>query len=282
MVQYEAMRRRHFANRRSQWLAGFPGALLALLGPLGCRTPAAAWPAGELVDLTHAFDAQAVYWPTDREGFVLEELSAGVTEQGYYYAANRFCAAEHGGTHIDAPVHFAEGRPTLDEVPVERLLGPGALVDVSAAAASDPDYRVSVSDFEAWEARHGPLPEGSIVLLRTGYGRHWGDRARYLGTQRTGPEAVSELHFPGLHPDAARWLVERRSIGAIGLDTPSIDYGQSKLFESHRILFERDIPAFENLAQLEALPETNFFMVALPMKIRGGSGGPLRAIAILP
>jgi kynurenine formamidase len=249
---------------------------------LGCRTPSDAWPAGELVDLTHPFDAQTVYWPTDREGFVLEELFAGTTERGYYYTAKRFRAAEHGGTHIDAPVHFAEGRRALDEIPIERLLGPGVVVDVSPAATSDPDYEVTVSDFEGWEERHGPLPEGSIVLLRTGYGRHWGDRARYLGTERTGPEAVSELHFPGLHPDAARWLVERRSIGAIGLDTPSIDHGQSTLFESHRILFERDIPVFENVARLDALPETDFFVVALPMKIRGGSGGPLRAIAILP
>jgi kynurenine formamidase len=257
--------------------------LLAVSAALpGCQPPADAWPAGELVDLTHAFDAQAIYWPTDREGFVLEELAAGTTDQGYYYAANRFRGAEHGGTHIDAPVHFAEGRRALDEIPVEQLLGPGVVVDVSPAAASDPDYQVSVSDFEAWEVRHGPLPEGSIVLLRTGYGRHWNERARYLGTERTGPEAVPELHFPGLDPEAARWLVERRSIRAIGLDTPSIDHGQSTLFESHRILFARDIPAFENLARLDALPETGFFVVALPMKIRGGSGGPLRAIAILP
>jgi kynurenine formamidase len=306
MIQYGAMRSEPLAPKRSQRPApsgggardrGMAGrrcrgfrrapragrALLALPALLlGCRTPAPAWPAGEVVDLTHPFDEQTIYWPTDRQGFVLESLSAGVTPQGYYYTANRFCAAEHGGTHIDAPVHFGEGRPTLDEIPVEKLLGPGALVDVSPVAARDPDYQVSASDFEAWEARHGPLPEGSIVLLRTGYGRYWGDRARYLGTQRTGPEAVPDLHFPGLDPDAARWLAERRSIAAIGLDTPSIDRGQSTLFESHRILFEREIPVFENLAQLEALPETDFFVVALPMKIRGGSGGPLRAIAILP
>jgi kynurenine formamidase len=256
--------------------------LLLATALLGCRTPSDAWPEGEVVDLTHAFDARTIYWPTDREGFVLEELAAGVTEQGHYYAANRFRSAEHGGTHIDAPVHFAEGRRVLDAIPVEQLLGPGVVVDVARAAAADPDYLVGVSDFEAWEARHGPLPEGAIVLLRTGFGRHWDDRARYLGTERTGPEAVPELHFPGLHPDAARWLVERRSIGAIGLDTPSIDRGQSKLFESHRILFARDIPALENLARLDALPETGFFVVALPMKIRGGSGGPLRAIAIVP
>jgi kynurenine formamidase len=278
------MRPPSLGSRRA--LRASRGLLALATALLGCRTPADAWPAGEVVDLTHPFDAQTVYWPTDREGFVLEELFAGTTERGYYYTAKRFRAAEHGGTHIDAPVHFAEGRRALDEIPVEQLLGPGVVVDVSPAAASDPDYQVTVSDFEAWEARHGPLPEGSIVLLRTGYGRHWGDRARYLGTERTGPEAVSELHFPGLRPDAARWLVERRSIGAIGLDVPSIDYGQSTLFESHRILFERlferDIPVFENLARLDALPETDFFVVALPMKIRGGSGGPLRAIAILP
>jgi kynurenine formamidase len=104
----------------------------------------------------------------------------------------------------------------------------------------------------------------------------------YLGTDRRGPEAVAELHFPGLHPDAAGWLVEERSIDAIGIDTPSIDYGQSTVFESHQVLFGANVLAFENVANLEQIPPAGGFVLALPMKIRGGSGGPLRIVAFVP
>ena len=155
-----------------------------------------------LVDLTHSYAADTIYWPTDTQGFVLENLAAGVTDAGFYYAANRFSTAEHGGTHIDAPIHFAEGRPTVDAIPLERLVGPGVVVDVSDRALADRDYRVSVADFEAWEARHGALPDGAIVLLRTGYGQRWPDRAGYLGTASTGPEAVADAA-----PSANRMLM---------------------------------------------------------------------------
>jgi kynurenine formamidase len=139
-----------------------------------------------------------------------------------------------------------------------------------------------VADFEAWEKAYGQLPEGVIVLLRTGFGRYWPDRKAYMGTDERGADAVARLSFPGLHPDAARWLVAHRDVHAIGLDTPSIDYGRSSGFESHRILFAENIPAFENVAALEQLPATGFHVIALPMKIRGGSGGPLRIVAIVP
>lgn len=243
---------------------------------------AAAPPSGTVLDLTHAFGPETIYWPTDTEGFVLETVAKGQTEGGYYYEAHRFRAAEHGGTHLDAPVHFAAGKWAADEIPVDRLIGPGVVIDVAAKAAADRDYRVTVEDFKAWEAAHGRLPEGAIVLLSTGWGKRWPDRLRYLGTERRGAEAVPELHFPGLHPDAAHWLVAERKIDAIGLDTPSIDYGQSKLFESHRTLFAANLPAFENVANLDQLPASGFTVVALPMKIHGGSGGPLRIVALLP
>jgi kynurenine formamidase len=245
-----------------------------------CRSEVADPFAGTLVDLSHAYDEQTVFWPT-AEGFRLEKVSEGMTPDGYFYAANNFSTAEHGGTHLDAPVHFAEGRDTADRVPLERLLGAGVVVDVSEKCARDADYQVTTEDFDAWERVHGRLPEGSIVLLRTGCGRRWPDRRSYMGTDERGPEAVAKLHFPGLHPSAARWLSAERSVKAIGLDTPSIDYGQSKLFESHRILFEKNIPAFENLANLDRLPLKGFHLIALPMKIKGGSGGPLRAVAIV-
>jgi len=260
-----------------------PFALFAVTAPwLACqaRPPEAARPAvpETIVDLTHAFDAETIYWPT-AGGFELEQLAHGVTERGFFYAANRFCTAEHGGTHLDAPIHFFEGRHAADEIPLRQLIGRGALVDVREACARDPDYRVRVEDIEAWEAVHGRLPEDAIVLLRTGWEERWGDRAAYLGTALTGPEAVGELHFPGLHPDAAGWLVRERGVKAVGLDTPSIDHGPSELFESHVTLFEANVPAFENVAGLAELPATGFVVAALPMKIRGGTGGPLRIVA---
>lgn len=209
-------------------------------------------------------------------------VARGVTEGGYYYAANDFSMAEHGGTHLDAPIHFAEGRHTADQIPVDRLVGAAVVVDVSNRATTNPDYQITVSDLEAWEAANGPIPDGSIVLLRTGWGARWPDRERYLGTALRGPEAVPQLHFPGLHPDAARWLVAHRQIDAVGIDTPSIDFGQSTLFDSHRVLFADNIPAFENVARLDVMPTVGAYVVALPMKILGGSGGPLRIVGVLP
>jgi kynurenine formamidase len=234
-----------------------------------------------IVDLSHVFDADTIYWPTE-EGFVLERGFEGVTEGGYWYAAHRFRSAEHGGTHMDAPVHFFREGRSVDEVPLQQLVADGVLVDVSAACARDRDYRVTTGDLAAFEAEHGRIPEGAIVLLRTGFGAAWPDRQSYLGTAERGPAAVAKLHFPGLSPEAARWLVEERRVAAVGIDTASIDYGPSTRFETHRELFSHQVPAFENVAKLEELPARGFHVVALPMKIGGGSGAPLRIVAILP
>jgi kynurenine formamidase len=258
--------------------------ICAMLGAAACSRPAdrVHWPAGTLVDLSHDYSDQTVFWPTAEEGFKLIKVADGLTEQGYYYAANNFSSAEHGGTHIDAPLHFAKGHRSVDQIPLDQLVGDALVVDVTTACASQPDYRVTNDDFTTWERAHGQIPNGAIVLMRTGFSRFWPDVATYLGTAERGAAAVAKLHFPGLHPDAARWLAESRRVKAVGLDTASIDYGQSTLFETHRILYERDIPAFENLTGLEHLPPVGAVVVALPMKIKGGSGAPLRAIAIVP
>ncbi len=238
------------------------------------------FPAGTVIDLSHPFDSTTVYWPT-AGSFELTKDFEGVTEQGYYYSAYKYCAAEHGGTHIDAPVHFAEGRLSVDQIPLEQLMGAAILIDVTKQSDRNRDYQVTAADLQNWEKLNGRLPAGAIVLLRTGFGRYYPDRVKYMGTDERGAAAVPKLHFPGLHPDAARWLVVNRQIKAIGLDTPSIDYGQSTLFESHRILFDKNIPALENVANLDKLPVKGFSVIALPMKIKGGSGGPLRIVAIL-
>jgi kynurenine formamidase len=255
--------------------------VVAIAASACSRAPSSsAWPSGTLVDLSHDYGDQTVFWPT-AESFKLEKVADGVTEQGYYYASNNFSSSEHGGTHIDAPVHFAKGHRSVDQIPLDQLVGAAVVVDVTAASERQPDYQVPTSDFTEWERANGPIAAGAIVLIRTGYSRRWPDAARYLGTAERGAGAVAKLHFPGLHPDAARWLVNRR-VKAVGLDTASIDYGQSTLYESHRILYERDIPAFENLTNLDRLPPRGTFMVALPMKIKGGTGAPLRAMAIVP
>lgn len=243
-------------------------------------TPAWAIDPSKVVDLSHTYDVDTVYWPTDEKGFELEELAAGVTPGGWYYAANRLETAEHGGTHLDAPVHFAQGKKTADEVPLAQLIGPLVVVDVTEAAGRDADYRVRVSDVEEWEAKHGRIPEGAIVVMRSGWSARWPDRARVLGTATPGDTV--NLHFPGFSKEAAEFLVAEREVDAIGVDTPSIDYGPSKDFIVHRIVNGADRPALENLANLEAVPESGATIIALPMKIGGGSGAPARVIAVLP
>ena len=178
--------------------------LVFALSSLDCLAADAPFTGGRWIDLTHEFSAETLYWPT-AEKFTLKPEFHGQTPKGYFYAANRFRASEHGGTHIDAPIHFAEGHKTLDQLPIEQLIGAAIVVDVSAQAQKNPDYH-----------------------------------------------------------------------------TASIDYGQSSLFESHRILFAKNIPAFENVAALDQLPPTGAYIIALPMKIKGGSGGPLRIVAWVP
>lgn len=257
-------------------------AVLILAGTLACsKSPRIdVPPEGSWVDLTHDFSAQTIYWPTAKP-FELEVVSAQRTPAGYYYAANNFSAAEHGGTHLDAPIHFAEGKWTTDQIPIERLVGQAVVLDVQSQADSSADYRVDYAAIARWEQEHGAIRPHSIVLFRTGWARRWPDRAAYLGTLRTGPEAVPDLHFPGIDSAVAQLLVDRKA-KAVGIDTPSIDFGQSSSFPTHRVLFAANIPAFENVANLDRLPPRGSFVIALPMKIKGGSGGPLRMVAVVP
>ncbi len=238
------------------------------------------FPNGKIIDLTHTFSRESIYWVTAKE-FELDTVAYGDTDNGFFYSANNFTTAEHGGTLIDAPIHFAKNAQTVDEIPLENLIGSAIKIVVSEKALKNPDYMISVEDFTDWENTNGKIPDGSIVLLETGYSTFYPDKIKYLGTDERGPDAVAKLHFPGLSPEAAKWLVNNRNIHAIGLDTPSIDFGQSKLFESHVTLLSKNIPAFENVTNLDKLPIKGFSVIALPMKIKGGSGGPLRIVAIL-
>lgn len=238
-------------------------------------------PSGRWVDLSHDLAEDSVFWPT-AEGFKHEVASYGPTPGGWFYSSYNLELSEHGGTHLDAPIHFAQGKQATDQIPLDRLIGPAAVIDVSAASEANADYRFTVDDVLAWERKNGRLPDGAILLFRTGFDKRWPNAATYLGTAERGPDAVAKLHFPGLSADLARFLVEQRKVGAVGLDTASLDYGQSKDFIAHRILLGANIPGFENVANLDQLPAKGAMVVALPVKIRGGSGGPLRIVARLP
>lgn len=148
-----------------------------------------------MVDLSHAYAGDTLYWPTDTDGFRLDTLAEGETPGGYFYAAKAFATAEHGGTHLDAPFHFAEGGDDAAAIPLDRLILPGIVIDVSEAAAADPDYLLTVEDVTAWEEAHGRVPAGSAVLIRTGWAARWPDALAYLGDDT--PGETGNLHFPG-------------------------------------------------------------------------------------
>ncbi len=236
------------------------------------------WEDGTWIDLTHDFSEETIYWPT-ASPFQLDTVFVGEAAGGYHYEAFEFCSAEHGGTHLDAPIHFYEGGKTVDQLGIDQLTGRAAVIDVTEQAAQMQNYQILISDITSWEEEHGEIPDGSIVLFYTGMDEHWPDAEAYLGTANRGEEALAELAFPGIHPETARWLAQRRSVKAVGLDTPSLDYGQSELYQTHQILFEQNIPGFENVTNLGELPAYGAYVIALPMKIKNGSGGPLRIVA---
>jgi len=233
-----------------------------------------------LIDLTYSFDNATIYWPT-AEGFKWTRDQWGPAPGGYFYASASYGASEHGGTHLDSPLHFAEGHPGVDEIQVTRLIAPAVVIDVTAACEHNSDYLLSASDVESWEKGHGRIEEGTIVLVRTGWGKYWPDANHYLGTSEHGVAAVAKLHFPGIGADAAQLLAQRKVTG-VGIDTASVDYGQSKDFRTHRILYSQDIYGLENVANLDRLPLTGATVIALPMKIKSGTGAPVRIVAVLP
>lgn len=234
----------------------------------------------QITDLTYSFDEKTIYWPGE-DGFKLETLIKGVTPEGYYCFVNSVATSEHGGTHLDAPAHLYPDGKTVDEVEPEKLYGDAVVLDISAKAEEDPDYQLMPQDIEEWEKINGTIPGNSIIIIRTGFGKYWPDRKKYIGTDQQDEEASSKLHFPGLHYSAAEWLIKNNKIKSVGIESPGIDCGQSVNLETHKILLKNNIPIFENVANTDKLPAKGFTIIALPMKIKGGSGAPLRIIAVM-
>ncbi len=240
--------------------------------------PAFAVDEKKVVDMTYPFNESTHHWPTAR-GFKLEKHTEGVTD-GHWYAAYDYSSAEHLGTHMDAPFHFAKGKWKADQVPLSKTIGPAIVVDVSGKAKASADYRLQVTDLQTWEKRHGRIAPGAIVLLYTGWGKFWNDRKRYFGSDKPGD--AENLRFPGYSKEAAEFLVKQRQIAAAGIDTASMDYGASRDFIVHQIFGNANVPTFENVANLDKLPPKGATVYAAPMKIEGGTGAPLRIFAILP
>jgi kynurenine formamidase len=243
--------------------------------------PARMLASGSWLDLTWDFDASTVYWPTD-DPFKHDTVSCGINAKGYFYSSFKYSAEEHGGTHFDAPLHFAQGGRSIEQITTDELTGRAIVIDISQQSAQNRDYMITPDDFLKWEKTNGTIPDKSIVLLYTGFGNYWNDHEKYTGTTKSGTAGVEELHFPGLGPDGASWLVKERKIKAVGIDTPSIDYGQSKDFQTHRFLCANNVTAYENIAHLDQVPAKGSYIVAAPMKIKGGSGSPLRLLAWVP
>ncbi len=234
---------------------------------------------GTIVDLTYPFDEHTVYWPTN-ESFHWKKTSWGPTSQGYWYASAVYSASEHGGTHMDAPIHFSESGRSVDEIPVDQLTGEAIVLDIRSEVRSNPDYTLQVDDIAQWEISHGRIPPNALILLFTGFGQYWPEKSRYLGSST--PEDPTTLHFPGFSAEAITFLLTEREIVGIGIDTASIDAGQSRDFPVHQILGQANRYALENVANLDLLPPRGARMTALPMKIQGGTGAPVRIIATLP
>lgn len=234
------------------------------------------------IDLTFPFSEESIYWPTDKP-FTPTVVFKGKADGGSWYASNQYAASEHGGTHADAPIHFFEQGRTIGEIPLQEWIGPAAKIDVTQKALANRDYQLTVEDILAWEEKHDRIPLGAWVIMQSGIdGRFYPDRKEVLGTEKNGKEAVAELHFPGFSAEAVAFLLAKRTITGIAIDTPSIDPGTSKDFKVHRELCEAQKLALENIANLEKIPESGAMLYVIPMFIKDGTGAPARVFAELP
>jgi kynurenine formamidase len=245
-------------------------------------TPSLAAPEEKLIDMTFPFSEESIYWPTDKP-FTPTEVFRGISEGGWWYASNQYAASEHGGTHVDAPIHFSEHGRTIGQIPLQEWIGPAAKIDVTNKSLSNRDYQLTVDDILAWEERHGRIPPGAWVIMYSGIdGRFYPNKKEVLGTDKSGRDAVAELHFPGFSPEAVAFLLEKRTITGIAIDTPSIDPGSSKDFKVHQRLCGAQKLALENIANLDKIPESGALLYVIPMLIQNGTGAPARVFAKLP
>lgn len=251
------------------------GGLRAEEPPTGISLAEVSAGRARIIDLSYPLNSKNAFWPGDNyQPFKLETI-ATLERNGVLSKA--FSSPEHLGTHLDAPSHFAKGQISVDQIKPEDLIGPGVVIDVAGRVAENPDFLLTTEHIEAWEARHGRIPDRAIVLLNTGWGKFWGNTVRYQNKDPRG-----QMHFPGFSVEVTRLLVEQRKIRGLGLDTMSIDYGLSRDFAVHKLVNGAGRYGLENVANLDELPPRNFWLIVAPMKIETGSGGPTRIFALMP
>ena len=226
-----------------------------------------------IVDLAWPLNRDSAFWPGDN--YKPFELHTITTLEKDGVLSKAFSSPEHLGTHLDAPNHFERDRPSVDQIPAEQLFAPGVVIDVSGPVSADADYLVSPGDIHKWEARHGEIPAGAIVLAYTGWSKFWTNQTRYRNR-----DVMSRLHFPGFSPEAVEFLIDKRRVRGVGLDTMSVDHGLSRDFPVHHLLGKAECYGLENLAGLDKLPPQGFYLFVAPMKIETGSGGPARVFAV--
>ena len=229
-----------------------------------------------LIDLTHTLERDSPYWPENNPGSPFHtSLNTTYEKDGNF--TRSLSMPEHFGTHMDSPVHFDPRGESVDRIAVERCFAPAIVVDVSVAVKPDSDYRVTVQDIENWIGRHGAIPSGGVVFFRTGWAERWPSLEKYMNM-----DARGVLHFPGLSVEAARYLLDHAQLAGIGIDTSSVDYGPSTDFPVHQITMPAGVYHLENVANLGKLPPIGFSVIALPLKLGGGSGAPARVVALVP
>jgi kynurenine formamidase len=226
-----------------------------------------------ILDLSYGINDKLVPWPGD-EKFFEAKVNATIEKNGYF--TRSFWMLEHYGTHLDAPAHFAPGKATVDQIPVKQLFGAAVVIDVRAESSKDADYQLPAARIEDFEKKYGRIPEGAIVLLRTGWASRWPDVQKYRNQ-----DAKGKMHFPGFSVEAAKALISRK-VSGLGCDTLSIDYGASEDFAVHHVSLGAGLYHLENLADLSELPEASASLIVAPIKLQGGSGGAARVFAIIP
>ena len=225
-----------------------------------------------VVDLTQPLDPSTVMWPGAPAPTADTILT--VARDGFYN--RRISFMEHSGTHFDAPCHMVDGTVSVDRIEADRLVRPIAVIDISADCAGNPDAVLSLAEVHDFEARHGRIPAGAAVFLRTGWEAFNTDAERYAG-------APGPLRFPGFGPEAARFLVEERNVVGLGIDTLGIDPGVATDFVVHRtISHPRGVWHLEGLMNLDRLPPQGAWVVVGVLKLVDGSGSPARVIALIP
>ncbi|XP_050716291.1 isatin hydrolase-like [Eriocheir sinensis] len=258
-------------------LIAAPLLLALLVGVCECSTVT-------YIDLGHAVDENSMHW-VNLKPFTREVLHRGYFEHGdYWLESYSFCTPEHLSTHLDAPSHYAEGKWSVADIPLERLIGKGVVVDIRHKVRDDPTAELMADDLMAWMDEYGPLPDGAVVFVLTGWGQRYGNKTAYYGNDNNNS---TNLIFPGINPGAAQLLAgyehaSGRRVFGVGIDTASLDHGPSKTFKTHIDLSKENIYGLENVANLEKLPTKDFEVIVMPIKLTGGSGGPTRLVARIP